>query len=198
MFYFMVLLKIHYGKKMSKSKGNVIDPLELIEQYGADAVRFALIYGNAMGNDQSFRIPSWMLQKKFSNKIWNMGRFILDFKPEEYNKEISEKDKDIIKKTEKLIFEVTELIKAYRLNEALQLLYEFSWHEFADKYIEEAKTRREESQVALELVYTDILKLLHPFMPFITEEIFGKLSGNNRLLITEEWPSFVKATEGQA
>ena len=182
------LVKDPYGKKMSKSKGNVIDPLELVDQYGADSVRFALIYGNAMGNDQSLSYTKLEAARKFSNKIWNMGRFIVDFKPEKYNKEISEKDKEIIEKTKKLASETTTLIKAYRLNEALQLLYDFSWHEFADKYIEEAKGRREESQVALEEVYITILKLLHPFMPFITEEIFGKISGNNRLLITEKWP----------
>ena len=117
-----------------------------------------------------------------------MGRFIHEFKPADFSRKISERDKKIINRKDEVAAEATKLIEAYRLHEAAQLLYDFSWHEFADKYIEDAKTRREESQIALEAVYMDILKLLHPFMPFITEDIFGKLSGNNRLLITEKWP----------
>jgi valyl-tRNA synthetase len=177
------------GQKMSKSKGNVVNPMEMVEKYSADAVRMALIFGAAPGNDISLAEDKIRGQRNFTNKIWNMGRFIYEFKPEKYSMEISGKDREILGKCEDLVKQVTKMIESYRLHDAAQALYEFSWHEFADKYIEEAKERREESQAALEAVYLTILKLLHPFMPFITEEIFGKLSGNNRLLITEKWPS---------
>ncbi len=177
-------------QKMSKSRGNVIDPVEIIEKYGTDALRMALIFSTATGNDipiSEYKIRGMM---HFSNKLWNIGRFILDFKPEKYSDQISEKDREIIIKTEKLTADVTDLIEKYRLHDAAQLLYDFTWHEFADKYIEEAKIRREESQIALETVYGNLLRLLHPFTPFITEEIFGKFSGN--MLITEKWPQSVR------
>jgi valyl-tRNA synthetase len=175
-------------QKMSKSKGNVIDPVDEIEKYGTDALRLALVFSTATGNDIAMSEDKIRGMKYFSNKLWNMGRFILEFKPEKYNENISVKDREIVGKSEELAKEVTNMIEAYRFHDAAQLLYDFAWHEFADVYIEEAKTRREESQPALEAVYLNILKLLHPFMPFITEEIFGKMSGNNRLLITEKWP----------
>lgn len=175
-------------QKMSKSKGNVIDPVNIIEKYGTDALRLALVFSTATGNDIPISEDKIRGMKYFSNKLWNMGRFINDFKPEKYSKEVSEKDREIIGKSEDVAIQVTKHLEAFRLHDAAQLLYDFAWHEFADIYIEEAKTRREESQVALETVYMTILKLLHPFMPFITEEIFGKMSGNNRLLIVERWP----------
>lgn len=175
------------NQKMSKSKGNVIDPVDIIEKYGTDALRMALIFSTATGNDIPMSEDKVRGMMHFSNKIWNIGRFIMDFKPEMYSQEISEKDREIIGKSENLIHDVTDLIEKYKLHEAAQILYDFTWHEFADKYIEEAKGRREESQIALETVYKTLLKLLHPFMPFITEEIFGKLSGN--MLIVEEWPT---------
>lgn len=174
-------------QKMSKSKGNVIDPVDMIENYGTDALRMALIFSTAAGNDIPISEDKIRGMKRFSNKIWNMGRFILEFKPEKYANEISKKDEKIVKRANEVHDEVASLIESYRLHEAAQLLYDFAWHEFADKYIEEAKSRREESQFALENVYTQMLIMMHPFMPFITEEIFGKLSGNTRLLITQKW-----------
>lgn len=175
-------------QKMSKTKGNVINPVDVIDSYGTDALRLALVFSTATGNDIPMSEDKIRGMKYFSNKLWNMGRFINDFKPEKYSPEISVKDREIVGKSEAIAKQVTEMIENYRLHDAAQLLYDFAWHEFADVYIEEAKARREESQVALETVYMTILKLLHPFMPFITEEIFGKISGNNRLLITEKWP----------
>lgn len=175
-----------YGKKMSKSKGNVVNPLELVDEYGADAVRFALVYGNATGNDQALSYGKLQASRNFSNKLWNIGRFIFEFKPENYSRDISVKDREIVGKTQEVAMNVSDMIEKYRFHDAAALLYDFTWHEFADKYIESAKTRREESQAALEEVYVTILKLLHPFMPFITEEIFGKFSGN--MLIVERWP----------
>ncbi len=176
-------------QKMSKSKGNVINPVDIIDNYGTDALRLALVFSTATGNDIPMSEDKIRGMKYFTNKLWNMGRFINDFKPEVYSQEISEKDREIIGKSEAVAKEVTSMIEAFRLHDAAQLLYDFAWHEFADVYIEEAKGRREESQMALEIVYLTILKLLHPFMPFVTEEIFGKISGNNRLLITEKWPA---------
>ena len=176
-------------QKMSKSKGNVIDPVDMIEKYGTDALRMALVFSTAAGNDIPISEDKIRGMKYFSNKLWNMGRFIHEFKPEKYSNEISKKDEKILKRISEVEEEVTRNINLFRLHEAAQLLYDFAWHEFADKYIEEAKSRREESQIALETVYLRMLALLHPFMPFITEEIFGKLSGNTRLLITEKWPT---------
>jgi len=174
-------------QKMSKTKGNVIDPVDIINNYGTDALRMALVFSTATGNDIPMSEDKVRGMKHFSNKLWNMGRFILEFKPEKYSEEISVKDREIIGKSEEIASQVTKMIEAYRLHDAAQLLYDFAWHEFADIYIEEAKGRREESQVALETVYINILKLLHPFMPFITEEIYGKFSGN--MLIAEKWPT---------
>ncbi|MBI4097411.1 MAG: class I tRNA ligase family protein, partial [Candidatus Levybacteria bacterium] len=196
------LVKDPYGKKMSKSKGNVIDPLELVDQYGADAVRFALIYGNATGNDQALSYGKLQAARNFSNKLWNISRFI-EMKREALNPKFQtpndltmeqlsniakvETDKKIIGSIEKLINQTTKQIENYDFNYAAQDLYEFIWHEFADKYIEDVKTRIDEnSYLILNTLYLTLLRLLHPFMPFITEEIFGKFSGN--MLITEKWP----------
>jgi valyl-tRNA synthetase len=182
-------------QKMSKTKGNVIDPVDLIDRYGADALRMALIFSTATGNDIPMSEDKVRGMMHFSNKLWNIGRFILDFKPDKYNDFISEKDREIIDKSEKLTEEISDLLDKYRFHDAAQRLYDFTWHEFADVYIEEAKTRREESQLALETIYLALLKLLHPFMPYVTEEIFGKLSGNTRLLITQTWPSISEASK---
>ncbi|MBI2032275.1 MAG: valine--tRNA ligase [Candidatus Levybacteria bacterium] len=190
------MVKDPLGKKMSKSRGNVIDPLELVEQYGADSVRFALVYGTAFGNDQALSYPKLQATRYFANKIWNIGRFIIEFKPERYSKKISGKDREILGKTEDLARCVSESIEKYRFHDAAEALYEFIWHEFADKYVEEAKTRREVSQIVLEEVFSTLLKLLHPFMPFITEEIYQKLSPGKPLII-EKWPHFAKATRGK-
>ncbi len=177
------------GKKMSKSKGNVINPLELADQYGADAVRFALVYGTALGNDQALSYPKLEAARRFTNKLWNMGRFILDFKPEDAQSEIGSHHEDaaIIEKLHALVFDINRAYKNYRFNDISEKLYEFTWHEFADKYIESTKGRRVEAQPCLEYVYKTILKLLHPIMPFVTEEIYGKFE--NEPLIIASWPS---------
>lgn len=178
-----------YGKKMSKSKGNVINPLELVDQYGADAVRFSLIYGNATGNDQSLSYTKLEAAKKFANKLWNMARFI------EMNKAGSSalgkeniNDKKLAVKIEGLAKELTEDLENYNFNFAADKLYEFIWHEFADKYIEDVKKRIDsKSYFFLLNSYLTLLKLLHPFMPFITEEIYQKLGGEGSLMISK-WP----------
>ena len=173
-----------YGRKMSKSKGNVVNPLELVDQYGADAVRFALIYGNATGNDQALSYTKLDGARKFANKLWNMARFIemkrvqssklkvKSYEFEELLKEAkNETDKEWVKKTQGLVSEVSKYIDNYQFNLAAERLYEFIWHEFADKYIEDVKNRIDEnSYLILAALYLILLKLLHPFMPFITKK----------------------------
>jgi len=199
-----------YGKKMSKSKGNVVNPLELVDKYGADSVRFALVYGNATGNDQNLSYPKLDSARKFTNKIWNMARFISlcpselvsesstaeNEMPKQVRHDIKEllklaqhkNDKSMIKKTEKLIVEVTKDLDRYNFNYAAEALYEFAWHEFADKYIEDVKNRIDESSFSiLASQFSIILKLLHPFMPFVTEEIYQRL-GFGKSIMIDRWP----------
>jgi len=189
-----------YGKKMSKSKGNVVNPLKLVDQYGADAVRFALIYGNATGNDQALSYPKLDASRKFTNKLWNMARFIemknvsgIKYQVssiEELKKNVkNENDKKMIKKIEDLIGKVTTDLEKYNFNYAAEGLYEFIWHEFADKYIEDVKNRiNPESYLILNTLYLILLKLLHPFMPFVTEEIYRRL-GFGKSIMIDNWPA---------
>mgnify|MGYP001605861123 CR=1 FL=1 len=200
------------GKKMSKSKGNIVDPLELVEQYGADAVRFALVFGTALGNDQVLSYPKLDAARKFTNKLWNMARFIemnkndvilsrakdLDssVKPQNGMKELlnitkNKIDREWIVKTDKLVKEVTQDLQKYNLNFAAESLYEFIWHQFADVYIEDVKKRIDENSfLVLTSVFFTILKLLHPIMPFVTEEIYQRFyaSGGGKSLMIESWP----------
>lgn len=201
-----------YGKKMSKSKGNVVNPLELVEQYGADAVRFALVYGTALGHDQSLSYPKLDAMRKFTNKLWNMGRFI-EFQKSKLDEKSStssdnkyflseskdfkdmiklaqhENDKEMVKKVEKLSKGITKLLDTYDFNHASQHLYEFAWHEFADVYIEDVKSRIDENSfLVLNSLFLVLLKLLHPFMPFVTEEIADQLKLTNEMLIISSWP----------
>lgn len=191
-----------YGKKMSKSKGNVVNPLELIEHYGADAVRLALIYGNATGNDQSLSYSKLDAARKFTNKLWNMARFIK--MKQEQNKTLKKipslnelerlaihsNDREWIQKVEHLASEITRYIDAYQFNLAAERLYEFIWHEFADKYIEDVKTRiNEQSLMILLSLFITQLKLLHPFMPFVTEAIYQKLIDSEDSIMISSWPA---------
>jgi valyl-tRNA synthetase len=179
------------GKKMSKSRGNVVNPLELVDQYGADAVRFALVYGTALGNDQSLSFPKLEAMRKFTNKLWNMARFI-ELSKSQSSKAGSKKEEDVqmLQKTEKLALDVTALLERYDFNHAAQNLYDFTWHEFADKYIEDVKDRiNKNSYEHLLQSYLTVLKLLHPFMPFVTEEIYQRLCGGEEHLIVAKWPT---------
>ena len=185
------------GKKMSKSKGNVVNPMEIVDQYGADAIRFALVYGTALGNDQVLSYPKLEAMKKFSNKLWNMARFI-EFARDDFK---IHKDRTVLpqtpgwsddwsKKVQALVNEVTKYLELYQFNYAADRLYEFTWHEFADSYIENIKVRMtKESLKTLEENFMIILKLLHPFMPFITEEINNRLYGGENNLIISRWPT---------
>lgn len=190
-----------YGKKMSKSKGNVVNPLEIVEQYGADAVRFALVYGNATGADQSLSYTKLDAARKFTNKLWNMARFLEMKKPEGTGSvqriELHalstfakhQADKDMVEKTKVFVRDITKYLENYQFNLAAEGLYEFTWHVFADKYIEEVKNRVDEnSYTVLTNLYITILHLLHPIMPFVTEEIFAKQGMGTTPLIVSTWP----------
>lgn len=198
--YYHGLVRDGKGQKMSKSKGNVINPIEMVDKYSADAVRLAIVFATPAGNDQALSEDKIRGMRNFTNKLWNMARFIEMIKPDglkEEEKSLNEilnetenaLDKEEIELVQKLTQTTTKHIEKFELNLAAEELYEFIWHDFADKYIEDVKTRiNQKSFVVLKNLFIEQLKLLHPFMPFITEEIFGKLSGNTRLLITEEWP----------
>lgn len=178
-------------QKMSKSKGNVIDPLAVAADYGADAVRFALIYGNSAGNDIIISEEKIRGMRNFSNKVWNIARFILDMKPERYEKELkveTDDDKWIMAELTKTINAVTSGIEKYRFADAASAIYEFLWHKLADKYIEYAKDKREQKQAILEHAFKTSLLLLHPFMPFITEEIYQRFAEREASIMIAPWP----------
>jgi len=178
------------GKKMSKSKGTGVDPIPMTEKYGTDAIRLSLVLGTSAGQD--FRLYEEKIAgyRNFVNKLWNVARFILSQKEKRVEKlEIKTiADKWIISKTQKLIDRVTDHFESYRFSEAGTLIYEFLWHEFADWYLEIAKTEKNIS--VLHYVLEQILKLAHPFVPFVTEEIWLRRKGSTKkdLLIIQEWP----------
>jgi len=179
------------GRRMSKSLGTGIDPLVLIDKYGADAVRFGLIYQMMGGQDIKFDESHLLAGKKFANKIWNIARFVVSNPPNDgQNSNLSKEDKEIYEKLEQVIESVAENMNSYNFGQALHIIYDFVWHEYADKYIEYSKMRdSEERGNALSSILASALKLLHPFMPFITEEIWSMMPGKNKkMLIIEKWP----------
>lgn len=191
------------GVKMSKSLGNGIDPLEVIDQYGADALRFMLATGNSPGNDMRYSPEKVEASRNFANKIWNAARFILmnleghEIKNELPN-ELTTEDKWIISSFNRVAKEITENLEKFELGIAAQKIYDFLWDVFCDWYIEIAKIRMnsDDAQTAqnarevLVWVMTGTLKLLHPFMPFITEEIWQTLPHEGDALIVAEWPEY--------
>ncbi len=199
------LVRDAQGRKMSKSLGNGIDPLEVIDKYGADALRLTLITGNAPGNDMRFYWERVESARNFANKVWNASRFIMMNIDEG---EISEPsleqlrigDKWILSKVNTLAKDVTENMDKFELGIAVQKVYDFIWDEFCDWYIEIAKARMfkkekepESAQVAmwtLKTVLIEALKLLHPYMPFITEEIFCTLQDKEPTIMLSEWPKY--------
>ena len=190
------------GRKMSKSLGNGIDPLEVIEKYGTDALRFSLVLNTSPGNDLRYLPEKLESAGNFANKIWNASKFVLMnlTKDEEiFNYDINKlkiEDKWILSKLNNTIREVTENINNYDLGVALQKIYDFIWDEFCDWYIEMVKPRlydaenptRLEAEFTLNYVLTSSLKLLHPFMPFVTEEIYTKLIGAEKTIMLTDWP----------
>ncbi len=191
------------GRKMSKSLGNGIDPLEVISHYGADALRFTLATGNSPGNDMRYYQERVEASRNFANKIWNASRFLLmnldidNCKLPEAS-ELKLEDKWILSKYNNLVQEVTENLDKFELGIAVSKLYDFIWDSYCDWYIELVKPRLYEkegadkivAQKVLAYVLTGALKLLHPFMPFITEEIFSKLPTGEESIMISEWPKF--------
>ena len=192
------------GRKMSKSLGNGVDPLELIEEFGADALRITLVTGSSPGNDMRFNIERVEANRNFANKLWNATRFVLmnldeDVLGEELNlEELEQEDKWILSKLNTLTEEATKSLDKYEIGMAADKIYDFIWDEYCDWYIEMVKSRlygedeksRRTAEKVLLYVLKDTLKLLHPFMPFITEEIWHHLGDIKNPLIVEEWPEY--------
>ncbi len=204
------LVRDSQGRKMSKSLGNGIDPLEVIDKYGADALRLTLVTGNAPGNDMRFYWERVEASRNFANKVWNASRFIMmNFAQNEElaNKEVSadeltQADKWILAKCNQLAKDVTALMETYDLGIAVQKIYDFIWEEFCDWYIEMVKPRlyNEEDETKAAALYTlkkvliDALKLLHPYMPFITEEIYCTLMDNDDdSIMISAWPEYTES-----
>ena len=202
------LVRDSQGRKMSKSLGNGIDPLEVIEKYGADALRYTLITGNAPGNDMRFYWSRVEASRNFANKVWNASRFIMMNDPDNKIKATDERpanltdaDKWILSKMNGLIKEVTDNMEKYELGIAVAKLNDFIWEEFCDWYIEMVKPRlyndADETKTAaiwtLKTVLIDALKLLHPYMPFITEEIFCNIQDEEESIMISSWPVYDEA-----
>ena len=206
------------GRKMSKSLGNGIDPIEIIDKYGADALRFSVLSGTTMGNDIRYMPEKLEQASNFANKIWNAAKFIInanenvkeedvkeychriyDDKTKTYHAECCKiEDKWMMNKVDKLVAEVTKNIENYDLGIALDKIYSFIWNEFCDWYIEMVKPRLYGEDYTSKVIAVDILnhaletalKLLHPFMPFVTEEIYSALVPEEKSLMMSDWPQF--------
>ena len=198
------LVRDSQGRKMSKSLGNGIDPLEIIENYGADALRFTLITGNAPGNDMRFYNERVEASRNFANKVWNASRFIMMNLPEEDISlddmpELTDADKWVISKVNDVVKEVTYNLENYELGIAADKIYNFVWEEFCDWYIEMVKPRlyndedtsKKAALWTLKKVLITALKLLHPYMPFVTEEIYCTLMDDeDNSIMVSEWPVY--------
>lgn len=198
------LVRDSKGDKISKSKGNVINPIEMAEKYGADALRMGLTWGALVENDISLSEDNIRGQRNFSNKIWNIARYMkisfeniqspIPFYPEKVRGNLATEDKDILIKLKNLIKTATKGLDKYQLSETAELLYKFLWNDFADKYLESIKNRnnRETSLSVFRHVFLTCLKLIHPFMPFVTEAVWEQLKElrkyPDQLLITTPWP----------
>ena len=202
------LVRDDKGRKMSKSLGNGIDPLEMAEKFGADALRFNLITGNSPGNDTRFYTEKCEAMRNFANKIWNASRFVMmNLTIDRYDLPAADKlereDKWVLSKLNRLVKEVTENLDAYEIGVASAKVYDFIWDTYCDWYIELTKTRlngtdedaKLTAQNVLCYVLVTLLKLLHPFMPFITEEIYQalpKCDGAEDILMTAQWPEYTE------
>ena len=204
--FFHGLIRDAQGRKMSKSLGNGVDPLDIIDQYGADALRFTLVTGNSPGNDMRFSEEKVSASRNFANKIWNAARFILmNIEGKDIDCAVPEKlevsDKWILNKFNNVTAAVTENLEKFELGMAVSKLYDFLWDDFCDWYIELAKIRMNGSDAesadsarrVLVWVMSNTLKLLHPFMPYITEEIWQTLPHEGDALIVAKWPEYNEA-----
>ena len=198
---FTGLIRDPQGRKMSKSLGNGVDPIDVVNKYGADALRFTIITGNSPGNDMRYDEKRIVASRNFANKLWNATRFVLmnvdenddiEFK----NLDLSLEDKWILKRLNNVVEEVSKNLDKYEIGLAASRIEDFIWEEFCDWYIEFAKERlnsddeNKKSTVKKVLLYVlkDMIALLHPFMPFITEEIYKQLPNKKDMLIVEDWP----------
>ena len=200
--YLTGLIRDEQGRKMSKSLGNGIDPLEVIDQYGADALRLTLVTGNSPGNDMRFSYKRVESNRNFCNKLWNASRFVLMNLPEDFygakvmEEKLHTEDRWILTRVDETIAEVQEKIEKYDIGMAAEVVHDFIWDEYCDWYIEMVKPRlygddvedREVVYGVLLDVLEKILKMLHPFMPFITEEIYAFLPSTEGDLIVSSWP----------
>ncbi len=196
------LVRDAQGRKMSKSLGNGIDPLEVIRDYGADALRLTLVLGSTPGNDMRFSDEKVKASRNFANKLWNAARFVMMNLPEDFEpgqpSTLTMADKWILSRFNTLVKNVSENLDRFELGLAAQKVQDFIWDVYCDWYIEIAKLRlnSEDAQEAdsarklLVYILVGALKLLHPFMPFITEEIYTALPGTKETLVTENWPAF--------
>jgi valyl-tRNA synthetase len=189
-------------QKMSKSKGNVIDPLGVVDLHGADALRMALVFGTGAGNDIIISEDKIIAHRRFANKVWNASKFCLQnlesdlsfLKEKKFS--FTREDEWILKELENTIKKIDDNFKKFNFHQSAEEIYEFFWHKFCDKTIEDVKRRIRENEkekagrFVLFKVLTDSLKLLHPFMPFLTEEIYQKLpKKEKKALIVEDWPA---------
>ena len=186
------LVRDEKGRKMSKSLGTQIDPLDMVKKYGSDATRLALVVGVTPGNDINLSEEKIRSQKHFANKLWNISRFILQ---DEYKEtSISVEDEKLINELDYVIKEVSENIEAYRLNLAIEKIQEYTWHRLADEIIEDSKNlegeKADSRKMVLRKILVDVLKLLHPFMPYITEVIWQEIPERpTPLIINTKWPT---------
>ncbi len=196
------LIRDKHGRKMSKSLGNGIDPLEIVDEYGADALRFTLAYNCAAGQDILLDRDSFKMGSKFANKVWNASRYILMnledrdlLAPERI--ELKPLDTWILGRLDKAAGQVSQALESWRFNEAAQAAYAYFWDDFCDWYIEASKlstkggsdAEKDRATSVLLMVLEKSLRLLHPFLPFVTEEIYGKLPNASGMLISRDWPS---------
>ena len=198
------LVRDNLGRKMSKSLGNGIDPLEMIEKYGCDALRLNMITGNSPGNDMRFYVERCEAMRNFANKLWNASRYVMMNLGEDAKNELPDladleiADKWVLSKLNKLIAEVTENMDKYELGVAIQKIYDYVWDTYCDWYIELTKARlysedakrKDTAMKVLVYVLDQMLRLLHPFMPFITEEIWQSLPHEGEALIVAAWPEY--------
>ena len=203
------LVRDSLGRKMSKSLGNGIDPLEMIDAYGADALRFNLITGNSPGNDMRFYVEKCEAMRNFCNKLWNASRFVMMNLSVEENvlpEKLELEDRWILSKLNTVIREVNTNMDSFELGVAAGKIYDFIWDSYCDWYIELTKPRLNGEDPALKLsaekvhlyVLTEILKLLHPFMPFITEEIWQSLPHSGEALMVESYPQYSETLDFSA
>lgn len=197
-------------QKLSKSKADSANPLDIIAKYGADALRFALIFNTSPGTDSILSDEKVRGMQHFANKVWNITRFVLgqiqtdDEGTQMYSAQIpvakTDADRLIIEQLRRTVDEATNNLDSFRLHEAAQGIYDFVWHEFADVYIEASKAQmndEEHKKSTMEILYftlTTSLKLLHPFMPFVTEAIWSHMYGTEKMLMVEHWPSLRPST----